>query len=244
MRHPCAITVLLLGAVGATLPLSGENQQAVQISNTERVDFLPGGTIRINGSYGYLVVEGWDQPAVEIMVTKSLPHPGGSKTKDQDRLEGVHVAINRNSATELTMSTTLPSRHGDWFPFMPPSKTGGVATEYEIHVPRDTRLAIQSHAGYVFVNGVSGDIEASVPRGDIMLMLRDSGTYSIDAKTKFGAVSSDFDGDVLGRYLVGQQFARHLTSPSQHLYLRTSFGGITIKAVPPEGEAPALVGKK
>ncbi|MBZ5675360.1 MAG: DUF4097 domain-containing protein [Acidobacteriia bacterium] len=232
MRHPCAIAVLVLGAVAATLPLSGESQQPVQISGTERLDFPPGGTIHINGSYGYLVVEGWDQPAVEITVTKSLPRPGESKTKDQDRLDGVQVATNRNSATELTISTTLPSRHGDWFPFLPPSKTGGVATEYEIHVPRDTRLAIQNRAGYVFVNGVAGDIEASVSRGDIVLMLPDSGTYSIDAKTKLGAVSSDFDGSVLSRYIVGQEFERTLVPPSQHLYLRMGFGGITIKAVP------------
>ena len=244
MRHPCAIALLVLGAVAVALPLSGENQQPVQVSSTERVDFPPGGTIRINGSYGYLVVEGWDQPALEITVTKSLPRPGESKTQDQDRLEGIHVATNRSSTTELTISTTLPSRHGDWVPFMPPSKTGGVATEYEIQVPRDSRLAIQNRAGYVFVNGVAGDIEASVSRGDIVLMLPDSGTYSIDAKTKLGAVSSDFDGSVLSRYLVGQNFARTPKPPSQHLYLRMGFGGITIKAVPPEGEAPVLVDRK
>jgi hypothetical protein len=233
MRRPCAIAVLVLGAVGVTLPLSGESQQPVQISNTERVDFPPGGTIRINGSYGHLVVEGWDRPDVEITVTKS-----GARS------DSVRVATNRASDTELTISTTLPSRHGDWFPFLPSTTTAGVRTEYEIHVPRDTQLVIHNHVGYVFVSGVTGDIDASASRGDILLMLPDSGTYSIDAETKLGAVSSDFDGSVLSRYLIGQNFARTFPSPSQHLYLRMGFGGITIKAVPAEAEGPVLVGRQ
>ena len=35
------------------------------------MNFLPGGTIRLDNSYGYLTVEGWDEPEVEITVTKS-----------------------------------------------------------------------------------------------------------------------------------------------------------------------------
>jgi len=226
MRHPCAIAVLALGALATTLPMSAENQHPVQVSSMERVDFPPGGTVHINGSYGHLVMEGWDRPEVEIAVTKS-----GARS------DSVRLVTNRGSDAELTITTTLASRHGDWFPFLPPTTAAGVTTEYEIHVPRDTRLAIHNRAGYVFVNGVAGDIEASVSRGDIMLMLSDSGTYSIDAKTKFGTVSSDFDGPVVSRHLVGQQLGKTLGPPSQHLYLRMGFGGITVKAVPREGEA-------
>jgi hypothetical protein len=233
MRHPRAIPALVLAVVMTTLPLIAEDKRPVQAASTERLSFPPGGVIHINGSYGYLVVEGWDQPEVEISVTKS-----------QGESDGVRVETNRNSGTELTITTTLASRHGDWYPFLPPTTTRGVTTEYEIHVPRDTRLAIHNRGGYVFVNGVTNDIEASASRGDIVLMLPDSGTYSIDAKTKLGSVSSDFDGSVVSRYLVGQKFARTLTPPSQHLYLRMGVGGITIKAVPPEGEAPVLVGTK
>jgi hypothetical protein len=224
----------------------GADTQPSQVTNTQRLDFPPGGTIRINGSFGHLVVEGWDQPEVEITVTKSRPHFYGSKPTDQDqhRIESIPVATERVSATELTISTTLSSRHGDWFPFLPAGTTNGVTAEFEIRVPRDSHLAIRHRVGYVFVNGVTGDIEATATRGDIMLMLRDSGTYSIDAKTKLGAVSSDFEGSVISSYMVGQRFTRALTPPSQHLFLRMGFGGITVKAVPPEGEAPVLARTK
>ena len=245
MSHKLS-AVFFLSLLAVMLPLFGADEfKQPQVTNTERIDFAPGGTIRINSSYGYLTVEGWDQPAVEITVTKSLRF-GGSKNQDQDqrRLESIRVITNHASPTELTISTTRASRHGAWPPHFSSTTTNGVRVDYEIHVPRDSRLAIHHGTGFVFVSGVTSDIEASAGRGDILLMLPDSGSYSIDAKTKLGAVSSDFEGSALSRYLVGQRFTRTLTQPSQQLYLRMGFGGITIKAVPPEGEARVLVGAK
>ena len=231
--------VFLLSMPAVMLPLFGSDElKQPQVTKTERVDFPPGGTVRINDSYGSLSVEGWDLPAVEITVTKALRF-GGSKSQDQDqpRLESIQIVTNRTSPTELTVSTTLASRHGDWVPFRSTTTAGGVTAEVEIHVPRDTRLSIHHHTGYVLVSGVTSDIEASADRGDIVLMLPDSGSYSIDARTKFGRVDSDFEGSALSRYLVGQRFERTPTL-SPKLYLRMGFGGITIKAVPPEAEAP------
>jgi hypothetical protein len=227
----------VIAVVFLAWPLFGNNgTKPVQMTSTERVNFAPGGTIRVNGSYGVLKVEGWDRPEVEVTVTKSRPPFGESKTQDRDerRLESIHVVMNRDSPTLLTISTTLASRHGDWAPPLPSTTTNGVAADYEIHVPRDSRLVIHHRTGSVFVSDVTGDIEASGRRGDIVLMLPDSSTYSIDAKTRFGTVSSDFEGSAKSRYLVGQRFARTIPSTSRRLYLRMGFGGITIKAVPPE----------
>jgi|SRR5579872_974213 len=234
----------IISMLSVMLPLSGADElKRPQVTNTERVDFPPGGTVRVNGSYGSLSVEGWDQPEVEITVTKSL-HFGVAEGSDHDqrRLEGLHVAAARSSPAELTISATLASRHY-WVPFLSATTAGGVTAEIEVHVPRDTRLAIRHRTGFVFVSGVTNDIEARVGRGDIVLMLPDSGSYSIDAKTKLGKVSSDFEASALSRYLVGQRFMRTITPPSQQLYLRMGFGGITIKAVPPEAEAPLSVGR-
>ena len=86
---------------------------------------------------------------------------------------------------------------------------------------------------------MTGDVEAASRSGDILLMLPDSGTYSIDARSKLGVVSSDFAGASHRRYLVGSGFARATPSPSRRIYLRTGMGGITIKSVPAEAEAPA-----
>ena len=74
------IPAVLLGvwAMGAALPADGPVEkgpkQSFEVSTTERVNFLPGGAIHLENSYGYLTVEGWDEPEVEMIVTKSTNH--------------------------------------------------------------------------------------------------------------------------------------------------------------------------
>src|ERR1700692_2041458 len=74
-----------LSALCITLPLSGEDgaKQSVQVTNTQWVNFAPGGTIRVNDSFDYLNVEGWDQPEVEITVIKSTERRYESPEREQ-----------------------------------------------------------------------------------------------------------------------------------------------------------------
>lgn len=244
MFHKLSV-VFFLSMLAVTLPLFGADElKQPQVTNTERVDFAPGGTIHINSSYGSLTMEGWDQPAVEITVTKALRF-GGFKNQNQDqpRLESIKVVTSHTSPTELTISTSRAARHSAWPPHLSSTTTNGVRAEYEIHVPRDSRLVIHHGTGMVSVSGVTGDIEASAGRGDIMLWLR-PGSYSIDAKTRAGVVSSDLAGTALNQYLTGERFTRVDPAPSRKLYLRMGFGGITIKEIYPESEVPgAAIGK-
>ena len=63
--------VFALSVLGAALPLLAADgpetkgpKQSFEVTSTERVNFSPGGTIRLVDSYGYLTVEGWDEPEV------------------------------------------------------------------------------------------------------------------------------------------------------------------------------------
>lgn len=243
-----SIALFELSFVGLTLPLVGDDatKQLVQVTKTERVDFAPGGLIRVNGSYGDFNVEGWDQPAVEITVIKSL---GYYEPKEREqatkRLEMVRVVAQRRSDTELEISTIPAHRSGAFSPPLPPTTTRGVKVEYEIHAPRDSKLVIHHGTGSVSATDMTGDIEATVSRGDIVLMLPESGTYSIDAKSRMGTVIPDFPGVVTHKwYAVGERFASDKTPPGHRIYLRVGFGGITIKGLPPEALAPTLPGVK
>jgi hypothetical protein len=237
------IAAIALSVIATTPPLLGESIQPVAVTSTERVDFARGGTIHINDSSGYVNVEGWDQPEVEITITKSTNRFYKAEQPDEAKrlLDMIRVTIERRSGTDLVITTIHASRHSNWAPFLPPTSMAGVTVEYQIHAPRDSKLVMHG-TGSMFVNGISGDIDANCGRGDILLMLPDSGTYSIDAKTKFGNVSSDFEGSALSKYLVGQRFARTVPPPARRLHLRMGFGGITIKAVPPEADAPVPPG--
>jgi hypothetical protein len=229
MRGNLATLYFELGLLGIILPLSGAEQR-VEKTKTERVSFEPGGIIRVNGSYGSLNVEGWDRPEVEITVVKSTQQYYGPRQREKagTRLERAHISTDRVSGTELVIST-----HQD----------RQISVDYEIRVPRASRLDIHHGTGQVLVANITGDIEATGHRGDILLMLPDTAAYSIDAKTKVGVVTSDFAGDLhKRRYLLGERFAS--PSASHRIYLRVSFGGITIKSVPQEAEPPVTASAK
>jgi hypothetical protein len=236
--------VFFVGVLGVITPfLNAEEFKQVQVSSTDRVNFAPGGLIRLNNSFGDVTVEGWDRPQVEVTVIKSMPfdyQPKHSELAAQ-HLERVSAGIDRRSDSELAIDTTLPPRKKR-YGILPAKTSGGVTLEYQIHVPRNSRLAIHHGVGSVSVSDVTGDIDASVGRGDIMLWLApgsfSQGLYSIDAKVKFGHVTSELDGAHVSQYLIGQHFTRlNPPSPAHRLVLRMGYGGITILGNKAESEA-------
>jgi hypothetical protein len=229
MRGNLTTLYFRLGLLGIILPLSG-TEQRVEVTKTERVSFAPGGLIRVNGSYGSLNVEGWDRPEVEITVVKSTEKYYDAKQREKAAtlLEQAHISTERVSETELILSTHQDRK---------------ISVDYEIRVPRDSRLEIHHGTGQLLIANVTGDVRATGHRGDILLMLPDTAAYSIDAKTKIGVVTSDFAGDLhKRRYLLGERFAG--SSASRRLFLRMDFGGITIKNVPQEAEPPVTASAK
>jgi hypothetical protein len=233
------------------LPARGDEyvKQQPEVIRTEHVDFPSGGVIRLDGAYGDLFVEGWDQAGVEITVTKSVRYKYESAESDRAarHMESVRVVTERRSATELAVSTVVPSRGkpftgGENFrlaSLIPPRKNkGGVMLEYHLFVPRNSRLVIHQGVGNVLVHDVTGDIEAACRIGDILLWLSSTGTYSIDARSRAGTVSSDFSGATRSYFLFGQTFSNLNPAPSSRLRLRVGFGGITIKPILPESETP------
>jgi hypothetical protein len=238
MTRKLALVIFVQGLLGITLPLlaaEGARQQ-VQAAHTERMSFAPGGIIRVNNSYGDLKVEGWDRPEVEITILKSTTDYYEPMRREDaaHRLERINVTTERRSDRELAISTTLPTR-GFFLPPLPRTNKAGVTLECLIHAPRDTRLTIHHGVGYVLVSNMAADIEATCGRGDIVLMLRDTGAYTFDARSKFGTVISDFDGTAqLNPYRLGERYSNANSPASRRMYLRMGFGGITIMAVPPE----------
>jgi hypothetical protein len=247
--------VCVLIALGIAFPLrggegSGEKgpKQPLTAAHTERVSFAPGGVIRIDKSYGYLTVEGWDEPEVEITVVKSTDRsyePGDNERAEQ-RFDDVRVFTERRSDKELAISTSLPVRKGLFKSVLPsggvivtppllPVTRRGVTVEYTVHVPRDSRLVIRNDNGYVWVSDVMGDIEVHSHTGDMIVMLGDPGPYAIDAKTGLGSVSSDFAGRSRKKFLVGSRYTHAGEEQSKRIYLRMGRGNITVKGGPPSG---------
>ncbi len=194
---------------------------ALAAPRTETVDFTPGGTIRIDHADGYVSIEAWDEPKVEIVTSETAK---------------ARITASHPSASEIVIKTEL-THH--------PNLAKRVAhvgihadADYVIRVPRNSHLIVTHANGYLGITGVAGDIEAHDRRGDIVLMLPDLAKCDIDARTKIGVVTSDEKGKMSNRRITGETFAAG-GQQTRHLRLRMGFGGITIKELPAEAIGPA-----
>ncbi len=225
-----ALTVSLFGAE----PVAEKGRKRTyEVSTTEHVSFAPGGTIRINSSYGYLSVDGWDTPEVAITVIKSTDEFYAPEKQPQvdERFGQIKVVTERPSDGGLTISTILPHR-SRWKPPFESKTAEGVTVEYRIRVPRNTHLLVHHDHGYVWVSDVTGDLEVRSHTGDMIVMLPDPGPYSINARTAIGRVSSDYVGTARYPLLFGARL-RDTGTEARRVYLRIGRGSITIKKGPP-----------
>src|ERR1700722_8441967 len=152
----CFVAITLsVAALAPRLPAQLAPQRT-QPPYTEKLEFAPGGTVRIGESSGDVYVEGWDEPVVEVTVVESMPYEYKHKHPEEasKHLDSVRVTTQRKSTTELTVSTMHPGR----------KDTDAVIIEYEIHVPRDSKLIIQRAKGSVFVIGLISNIEVECSR--------------------------------------------------------------------------------
>jgi hypothetical protein len=214
-----------------------------ETTSTQHFDFAPGGTIRFDGSYGDLFIEGWDQPEVEFTVTKSVRYKYESEEspKAANRLSSLEVVTNRTSPTELVISNKrpAPSREGAVSPPVWSSTKGSVLLEYELHVPRNSRFVIRHGNGQILVRDITGDIDASCSMGEMSLWLSGDKTYSIDARSSAGTILSEFAGSKRSRYMFGQSFTSGGSAAEQKIRLRVGYGNIAIEPILTEPQIPA-----
>lgn len=224
-RRLAVISMAICLPLAAKVPKPG-----APVVTTERVEFAPGGAIQVNGSMGELNIEGWDRAEVEITVTRSTYRPDTTRNQDLARrqLNAIKVTTERKSPGELVIHTAFPKR--SFWAKVAHCKPD-VQMDYRIRVPRDSKLILHHSTGDVVVYDVSGDIDASVRTGDIVMQLPAAGQYSFDAQCRFGDVYSDFAGDYHIAHLVSERFAQNAPAPAKKVRLRVHTGGIKIQKV-------------
>jgi hypothetical protein len=185
-------------------------------------------------------VEGWDGPDIEITTIKSTraAYPAHEREKASLELQKVLVAAERNGH-EVVITTDFHRHRG----FPPSSPLGGATTfnlEYHIRVPREARLVIDHDVGEVNVDNLTGDIDVTLLQGEIMLHLPEEGRYTINAKSDFGGVRSDFPGQERRRlWLLGHRVVNQDSRSEHTLNLRVGHGDIIIlKTRVPKPPAP------
>lgn len=197
----------------------------VQVVTTDTVDFAAGGTIRFEGSVGELNIEGWDQPQVQIVLTRLDYADAPGQDREKGKLERIMVKTEKRSGNELVITTTLPHRN-----FFVRKVRGATDSDmnYRIMVPRDSHLVIHHGNGDVLVYDVGGDIEATAGVGAVTVQLDDPAQYAIDAKSRVGEVYSDYDGKYRTRLRMGDSFLASATAPAHKVFVRVRIGDIDI----------------
>ena len=202
-------------------------ERSLQVVTTDQFDFT-GGTVRVDNAYGQMNIEGWDQPRVEVTVTRTAFRHDTPKEQEDGKayLNQIKVSAKKNSNGDVEISTQFPGRNRlvrtIW-------GLGNFNLDYRIKVPRNAKLAIRHSLGDVIVHDVAGDIDATVRTGDIVLELPDPEKYAIDARCRFGDIFTDYNGTHHSPWLVGQQFDG---GTGHTIHLRVALGGITIQRIP------------
>lgn len=223
---------LLIAALSLCLPLAARAPKAlVPVVTEDHADFAPGGAISVSGSLGELSIESWDGPGVQITVTRYSYRSGTEKdlARAKSQLSDYKVTAEKKGASELLIRTDAPKREFFVRLF---HLTPDVHLDYRIRVPRDTRLTLRHGKGDVAVRGVTGDIDATVREGDIVLQLPTAGSYAFDAKCGFGGIYSDFEGSDHIKFAVSERLSANGAAAAKKVRLRVGIGGISIQKEP------------
>jgi hypothetical protein len=217
------LTLLLVSALitpvhsAAAAERGKDTRKRVEVSSTQRIEFIPRGVIRIQKSFGEMFVDGWDKNEVEVTVIKAIK--ASDTPEDQERarhkLETVNITASKQSADTILIASSLPFRKN-------------LDLVYRIKVPRESDLFIKHDIGEVTVDGVLGDLEITSRIGEISVNLQDGREYNIDAKVKIGEVQSAFSGKSKRSYLLSEKFSRDDRTESHRVYLRVGIGEIAI----------------
>ena len=228
--------LLVIGFALSCLLADDGSPQKIQTTKTQRMDFAPGGVLRMKSSTGALIVEGWDRPEVEITTIKLTKAAYGNRADGERALEEAHTAVD-HSAGEIVITTNFPKGSHR----LPRRGSVSVDLTYEIKVPRNTKLIVDHDTGDVQITNLTNDIQATVRNGEIAVYLPAEGQYSIDARSKFGGVTTGLPGhEQRLPWLIGQSFANQAPAAAHKVYLRARVGDILIFG-PQNGIRPPAV---
>ena len=205
------------------------------------MEFPAGGLLDVEHAAGSLTIEGRDQPGIEIRTIKTTKDDFAPADRQQGLkdLDQVRFAPERK-ADKLTLTMMYP-RYGHFLFYAGSTR---FHLETHIYVPRDARLDIHGE-GQIYIEQVTGAVQADISHGTILLRLAENGQYNINARSRFGNVVSDFPGQERKTSLqVGHQFTERYGATNkalpgtsgQKLDLRTGYGDIVILKIrkPPE----------
>lgn len=215
LRTVCLLTTITVGLLSArTNPL----MEPAEVVDTQQAILPSGGLLELKDSVGDVEIVGWDQPEMEVVVTKTSQRRYAPEEMDRAvaALDLVVISTEQLANDHVVIRTGFPSRAA----MRPLHGKSNVHLSYRINVPRQTRLVVTQETGELKVHNVTASMMLRNRIGDIQLDLPDDQDYAVDAKARIGEVSSEWCCQLES---AGGSVAPH------RLQLRVGIGDITVR---------------
>jgi hypothetical protein len=155
-----------------------------ELTKTEErtFDFNPGGKVQVTGDAGYIRVEPWDKNEVFLRYTKRVWE---SRRRDAERrLEDLQVEINdQPGQLSIRQISEFKEKKRDFFDLFDPDRWGhtrhSARIDFELRVPRQCHLILESDEGDVTVRSIDGEVRIDSDEGNVEVENLSHGDVSV-----------------------------------------------------------------
>ena len=191
---------LFASALALMFALGAAKAETLEETIDRTLPFAPGSLLELSNTNGDVEITAWDRDEIQIEAYKKV------KASNDDRarraFEDLEVVM-QESSTGVSIETEYPRGMSGWW--------GSVSSsvQFEIRVPRQADLRIETVNGKVFVAGIYGRIDLETTNGGVKA--KDAGG-SVTARTTNGGIDVEL-----------REF-----SAAEDMDFRTTNGSITV----------------
>jgi hypothetical protein len=164
MTRLAATFILLIAAATGALGRQAPVLEVAEVVDIQQTLINSGGTLEVKESHGNVNIIGWEQPQIEVTVTKSTSKRFTREDIDQAiaELDRIIVTTDHVSENRVVIRTQLPSPDG----YIRTARGGRskVKLSYTIKVPKQTKIIVTQDEGQVSVKNISSNVEVTTCR--------------------------------------------------------------------------------
>jgi hypothetical protein len=171
MRRAYLVTTIFLIAVVCSFTHAGTREEIAKVEERS-FDFTAGGRIQVIGDAGFIRVESWDKNEVYLRYTKRAWD--SNRRSAEKRLEDLQVEINDEPGQlSIRQMPGFEEHNFNFFDLFDPDRWGhsrhASRIEFELKVPRQCHLILESDEGDITVRQIEGEVNVNSDEGNIDL---------------------------------------------------------------------------
>ncbi|MDT0607507.1 hypothetical protein [Croceitalea rosinachiae] len=147
-------------------------QERVSKTVEKSFSFTNAGALQLENKYGNINLSGWDKNEVSIKISIKVNHR--KKDNAKDLLKRVNPKF-KSSSDNVSVVSEIANKNTGWFadffnsanPI--DSERSHVQIDYEVFLPKKTKLKVTNRFGDVIIDGWSGQLNTIIEHGDLWL---------------------------------------------------------------------------